>query len=82
MQIGDDVIVAESLHTKEGKDLVIRTFGVKLDLGMLIRSSERFDRGLPHEDIPALEVFALTQAFRPKLAIEKRETKQKSSSQA
>ena len=53
-----------------------------LNLGMLIRGAEGFDRSLPHEDIPALDVFALAQAFRPELAIEKRETKQKSSSQA
>ena len=61
------------VYGDESYDLIVRSFGVKLNLTVLIGYAERFNRGLPRVDSYAVIIHFFTERFRPDLAIPVRE---------
>ena len=67
--VGDRHFATVFLQGKEGNDFIVRAFGVKLHLGMLVGNTERFYRGLPNVARLAVEGNVLAKGFRPELTI-------------
>ena len=68
--VGDNFGCAIVVHADEGDDLVERTFGVQLNLAVLIGNAQRFCGGLTCVYGFAVEIDCFTKRFRPDLAIE------------
>ena len=67
--VGDRHFASVLLQGKKGNDFIVRTFGVKLYLRVLVGNAKRFNGRLTYITGLAVKRFVFAKAFRPKLAI-------------
>ena len=67
--VGDRHFTAVFFQGQEGYDFVVRTFGVQLNLGVLVGNAKRFNGSLPNVAGLSVQRDVFAKAFRPKLTV-------------